>query len=274
MKVYRTNIEYVNGQPFPIAFLSDIHWGAAACDEDALVADLKKLKDDWHFFLLGDQQNSIEVQDSRFTFSELNSRYYGKDDFLDYVVDDLASVFTPLVPQGRIFGAVEGNHEFKNMIKNNRSLHKTFCQKIGTTPLPYECLYQIYFSHKSGGGSRILNLHLHHGFGGGQSREHPVPVRYVKKMDDIEADIHAFGHIHTIGTVESPKEYPKSSGMPGTYIKNRYVMVCGTYMKTGSNTEDVTWAQRMGFPLRTIGNMKAIVTVRSDRPSLEIQMMG
>jgi hypothetical protein len=273
MKTYRTDFEYVNGQPFPIVFLSDIHWGAAACDEDGLINDIKKYKDDWYFLLLGDQQNSIWVKDDRFTFSELNPRYLGNDGFLDNIVDDLSSVFTQYIPKEKILGAVEGNHEYKNLIMTNRSLHQTFCKNIGTTQLPYECAYQIHFSHKSGGGVRILNLHLHHGFGAGQNRDTPVPPRYVKKMDDIEADIHALAHIHTKGTVMKPKEYINTGGTLGTYVKNRYVIVCGTYMKTGSNTENVTWAQRMGFPLRAIGNMRAVITPRSDKPRLEIDII-
>jgi hypothetical protein len=253
--------------------MGDIHWGAAACDEDGLDSDLKKLKDDWYFILGGDQQNSIWIKDSRFTFGELHPRYLGKEDFLDYVIDDLASVFVPKIPPGRVLGALEGNHEFKNLLMTNRSVHRAFCDKISTTALPYECLFQIYFKHKSGGGTRILNLHLHHGFGGGSNKHTPVPPRYVKKMDDVEADMHIFFHIHTKGVVEIPKEYPKANGTAGTHVKNRYVIVGGTYMKTGSNTKDVTWAQRMGFPLRAIGHMKTIITPSSDKPGLEIQVI-
>lgn len=276
MKVYRKELEYTSGQTFRIVQISDLHFTARACDETAFIATIKRETEipNTFFAFGGDQQNCISVRDPRYTFGELHPRYLSDEDYLDRGCCDLADLITPVIKPEQILWFTEGNHEWENKIRTNQNLHARLAKMLGVEHSPMEFMYQLYFTHKSGGASRILTSYVHHGWGGPAPKNQPVPSRYIAKMDDVEADLYFFSHTHSKGSTESPKEYPKTNGTPGSFVKMRYVLVGGTFMKTGSNDENVTYPQRKGMPLRAIGNMTVECTVRSDKPTLDIKMIG
>jgi len=105
---------------------------------------------------------------------------------------------------------------------------------------------------EGGARGRTVKIRGHHGWGGGSRTAGGDITKYAKELAQWDADIGLYGHVHRKQTTEIPRM---------GWIKDKLIAkpqrlaICGTFLKTFSNSGDPTYAETHGFMPTSIGNV-------------------
>ena len=254
MKVFSREIEYKYGDEFKLICFSDVHYGAAACDENEFVKMLKAHgnKQNTFFIGIGDQLNCIWVKDPRFRVSENAPKYHDKEDFIDWQINDFASLIRYNTQPEQWLGMGSGNHELAMLKYTSSDPHRRLCEIVGTTDLGYSFFYNLNFTN-NGGGGRTVVIYGHHGWGGGARTEGANLTKFAKNEAHYDADISLYGHTHDKFGKRMIRILPTRKGQLRVIQKPMVIANCGTFLKTLSTDERPTYSEQCGYPPRDIG---------------------
>jgi len=229
------------------------------------------LKDHGHkpntFFIgIGDQLNCIWVKDPRFRISEAAPQYRDKEDFIDWQINDFASLIRYNTDPEQWLGMGSGNHELAMLKYTSSDPHRRLCQTVGTLDLGYSFFLNLNFysgSDGNHGAGRTVVIYGHHGWGGGSRTEGANLTKFAKNEAHYDADISLYGHTHDKFGKRMIRILPTRRGVLKVVQKPMIVANCGTFMRTLSDDERPTYSEQSGYPPRDIGYIT--ITMRPDQ---------
>ena len=241
METFARRIRYASrGDVFSLWWLGDLHVGSAACDEDAIKADVKRIKDDPLALWLGvgDLAEFIPHGDWRLKQSQLAQWLRGEpEDYGDDIVDaEIQRVSTLLEPiAGQCLGLCWGNHEERIHRAFDRNVHRKVWQALlaqnkDISDLTDEALGRLVFTRGRGGHSTTLDIYAHHGWFAGRKSG-----AKVNNLHDFllswNVDIVAVGHGHE-RVVAPPLVTIRldQNGEPAEW--RRYALMTGSYSRS------------------------------------------
>lgn len=195
--------------------LSDLHLGAAACDEKLLRAHIDLIKEMPNARWLGggDYIEAIVRKDQKRAFEPIMAKWcHGKQDIVgaqrDYAIDLLAPI------ADKCIGLVEGNHEAAIHKHQERNVYgeivKAIAEKAGKKPeelaLGVNGFIRLAFHFMGEGGRGAawpFIIYTHHGYGGGSlAGGHALALQRV--LNQYECHIAIMGHRHVRQTIVQP----------------------------------------------------------------------
>ena len=238
-----------------IACFADLHIGSREYDRDRFRRWRDKhLKDKYTYFLgIGDMIEAIGPFDKRFTIDSLDIKMRVQA-MIDAQIKDCVAELEPI--KGRLLGLCMGNHEWTVLAKSGSDPTARMCEALGVQNLGFSCL--LYLTLRPDdipvgqhGGSRIVKLYAHHGWGGGTRTLGGDMTKVSRKPSEVMADIFIFAHSH------QGWEHPKARldvTYRGKAMSRDYLMVnTGTFKRGLSDGPIPTYEERMGFGPQKLG---------------------
>jgi len=255
---YRLHYKY--GDSFRIKTLFDIHYGSKYCDKVALKDHLADSDEKTRFIGGGDWIDAVVTKDIKRYMKHSDDTE--TDAIIDEQVDGLCEILEPY--KDRIIGGGDGNHEHTIVKHHGTNPMKRICEKLGCVHLGYSWFVKLVFSEDNS-RTRSVVLYGHHGYGGGSRTAGGEITKYDKTRKDYDADIYLFGHGHRLQSSRSVQIGMRGKGL---YSKPKYVVLCGSFLKTLSETTDATYSEVAGYPPIEVGG--ATITIKPDNQWVEV----
>ncbi|MGC8495082.1 MAG: hypothetical protein ACP5SH_25470 [Syntrophobacteraceae bacterium] len=256
------------GETVRIKTLWDLHVGNAACDLPAL----KKFLDDKESWFIGggDWADSIITSDLKRYQKSMDATE--GDDIIDATTQQLYDLLSPI--RDRILAAGEGNHE--QTIEQRCGTHpvKRLCKMLGVPFRGYSYFLPIVFKVGAGEVHRTFEVTIkaHHGFGGGRTLGADL-TRYYQDLAPYEADIYCFGHTHQKHwtPIDRLGLSRLHNGKRALVSREQHIVVCGTFLKTLSDSTVSTYSERKGYRPTSVGNVTICIKLTEKPPRIWIE---
>ena len=258
MRVHSRTIPYQKpGEKFTLVPISDVHYGAAACEKGRFVSTLKRhgrAKNTLLVFV-GDVIDCIVPGDKkRFRPETIDPELMVVDDkiksnWIDLEVRWFCEQIEKYVSPSNLLGIGRGNHEDEIAKRSGTDPLDNICYRLKTESLGYTWFYHLNFK-MPGTGYQRLYVYGNHGFGGGGRTEGGSMTKYCRSSERIHADICLHGHDHDCW-IKPIVEVDSSTGKVREVQK--LIVDCGTFMKTFSDSDIPTYSEKAGYPPRNLG---------------------
>ncbi|RLE19177.1 MAG: hypothetical protein DRJ50_12420 [Actinobacteria bacterium] len=246
MIVTTYRIPYKLGQTVKIKPIFDVHLGSSYCDVSAFKKYLVDSDPDTYFLGGGDLLDSIIIGDKRY---EKHA-----DSTTGAIVDDqVALACEYLRPYAKkIIGLGRGNHEDVIIRNCGTDPINSVCTNLGVPYLGYSGFVKLILSESNKSRSRTVVIKWHHGWGGGSRTQGADITKFAKDTAYWDADLFLYGHTHKLQW-----DVTQRLGLSGEKLiaRPKLFAICGTFLKTFSNTTDATYSERAGYPPTTIGGL-------------------
>lgn len=284
MKTLRQTIYYPSrANTFRLYYLTDLHVGAKACDENLLRRDIAAIESDPRAYWIGggDYIDAIARKgDKRYRESELASWLAGKDDVMgqqrDYLVDMLAPI------AHKCLGLIDGNHEDAAIRYYDRNIYGEIVTKIADIagrPPPSLALGTqgfVIINWRRGtpddwGGTWSMVVYCHHGYGGGRlPGAHALALGRI--LGDYECDLAMTGHRHIEQVLSKARVCPSGYGAKKKISYAAFVAsYLDTFIKPSSDTMPLdTYPERKGLPASKLGTFPIVIKPSDRRISLHV----
>jgi hypothetical protein len=112
-------------------------------------------------------------------------------------------------------------------------------------------LFRLHLTDNNSRGRKVV-IRYHHGWGGGSRTQGADLTKYSKDIAYWDADIFLYGHTHRRQTDSIPR-----LGMSGDKLisKPKIMGICGTFLKTYTNSIQPTYSEVKGYPPVEIGGI-------------------
>ena len=261
MIVHAHNIDYKYGQIFTLKPLFDVHLGNKYCDKKELVKYLSGCDENTYLIGGGDLLDSIITKDIKRYVKHADDT--ASDAIIDEQIENLYDILKPY--RNRIIGLGTGNHE--NSVNKYHGTNPTrrLCKMLDTTSLGFSWLVRIGFK-ENGARGRLLVIRGHHGWGGGSRTQGADLTKYSKDITYWDADMFLYGHVH-----KRQSDKIDRMGLVGAKLVSRpkWIFICGTFLKTLSDTDEATYSEEKGYPPVSIGGVN--ITIKPDRERMTIE---
>ena len=230
--------------PIKIVPLFDIHYGNAACDVNAL-RDFIRNNKDAYFIGGGDWLDSVIISDLRRYRKTIDSTE--TDEIIDEQIDGLYEIIKPI--KNRIIGLGSGNHEDNIAKRCGTHPMKRLCKRLDVPFLGFSGLIKLILRTEVG-QARTVIIRWHHGWGGGSRTQGADLTKFSKDMLYWDADIFLYGHVHRKQADRIPR-----LGLWGDKLisKPKLLGICGTFLRTYTDTANPTYSEIAGYPPTEIG---------------------
>lgn len=247
-------VPYSYGGSIIIKPIFDTHAGNAAFDARGFKRYLEQDDSDNTYFIGGgDLMDSVITTDMKRYQKSVDASPH--DEIIDDQVSDMRKLLEPY--KARILGIHTGNHE--DVIARKCGTHpvKRLCSELGVQYMGYSSLFALTL-YDRGGSKRCVRIifRVHHGWGGGSRTRGGSITKYEKDMGKWDADIYMYGHDHKKQIDRLPRlglQHDKLVAKP------QLLVLCGTFLKTFTDTVDSTYSERGGYPPTEIGS--PIITI-------------
>lgn len=255
------------GTEFRIWNLSDYHWGARACAESHVRADIEEIENDpfSFWFSTGDYADYIGYTDSRFDPDAVAERYTIADlkRLGAKATREVRDLWLPI--KDKCMGIGFGNHEAKwATVQQQADRHAWLCEELGVPNLRYSGFMDLVFARKGGirapallwsspglkATTQTFRIYYHHGAGYAQTKGGKIN-RLERFMKANDADMYYTGHVHErIGT----RTVQLGADARCTKIchRERLGMVSGAYLKTYAQGQ-TTYGEQKGYDPVVLG---------------------
>ena len=275
MKVYSRTIPYKKpGETWTLVPVSDIHYGAAACEKGRFISTMKKYGRAKNTLLVfnGDMLDCIVAKDhKRFRPSSIDPDMLAgntaQEDWIDLQVNWFCTQIEAYVAPENLLGVGSGNHEDAILKYHSTDPTKRIAQRLNTDCLGYTWFYHLNFKREGTGYQRLV-LYGNHGFGGGTRTEGGSMTRDCRHAERIHADICLYGHDHDCW-IKPIVEVDSSKGRVSEVQK--LVVDCGTFMKTFSDGAVPTYSEQAGYPPRNLGCPVIEITTPTDTDGFKLR---
>jgi hypothetical protein len=236
--------------------IGDVHAGKANCMESALRKHVAKIVDTPNAYVLlgGDLIDCIHPADvKRFEFSGLAEWLVTKEALGNIVqaqVNWIVDLLKPLAAQGKIIGALEGNHEHQYHKRHNHNVHAAICWGLGVPELTGSAYIRMQFS-RSKNDTIPLKIFCQHESGCG--RKAGASHNSLEEMGVRHAnmDLCLEGHNHTcaVGTPIVQPDIPSKGRLSGVFAKYVHVYNWGSWLLSSPEGPSL-YEERARYPLR------------------------
>ena len=261
MILHEQRIEYKLGDIITIKPLFDAHIGNRYCDEKALRAYLADQTEQTYLLGGGDLIDAIVTKDIKRYMKESDATE--GDAIIDEQVNKLCSLLEPY--RGRIIGLGTGNHESTIVKYHGTHPIRNAAERLGTKSLGYSWLVRLRFT-ENGARGRTLTIRGHHGWGGGSRTQGADLTKYSRDITYWSADMFLYGHVHRLQSDRVDRLAWIGSGLKS---KPKYIFICGSWLKTLSDSDVPTYSEEKGYPPVSIGN--PTIRIKPSRDWLEIE---
>ena len=257
MRVYSRTVPYTKpGEKFTLVPVSDIHYGAAACEKTRFISTLKRYgkKPNTLMIFNGDMLDCIVAKDhKRFRPEAIDPEMLMgeavRSNWIDVETRWFCEQVEKYVNPDILLGVGRGNHEDTILKYYGSDPADNIALRMNTPCLGYTWFYHLNFK-RPGTGYQKLVLYGNHGFGGGTRTEGGSMTRYCRHAERIHADICLYGHDHDCW-IKPIVEVDSSGGRVREVQK--LVVDCGTFLKTFSDNDVPTYSEQAGYPPRNLG---------------------
>jgi hypothetical protein len=241
---YRINYKY--GDTIRLKPIFDVHYGNSYCDSKKFKTFLEDSDEKTYFMGGGDLLDSIVVTDPRYSKGSDGTK---SSAILDEQASGLSELLMPY--KDRIIGLGRGNHEDVIIRKCGTDPIARLCETLGCTYLGLSGLIKLVLS-EDGSRTRTVIIRWHHGWGGGSRTQGADLTKYSKDTMYWDADLFLYGHVHRKQSDRIPR-----LGLHGNKLisKPKLIGICGTYLRTYSNSIDSTYSELKGYPPTELGGI-------------------
>lgn len=227
--------------------IADVHLGNTYCDVNAFLEYIKEADDSTYYVGIGDFFDAIITSDLKRYQKHADATE--TDAILDEQYERGKEILWPI--RKRIIGLGRGNHEDTIIRMAGTDLVKRLCDDLECEYLGYSGLIRIILRKETGAGRSIF-IRWHHGWGGGSRTQGADLTKFSKDTMHWDADVYLYGHVHRKQSDRIPR-----IGLSGQKIisKPKLIGICGTFLKTYSDTTDSTYSERAGYPATEIGGI-------------------
>ncbi len=224
---------------------ADWQYGARLVDHALVRKHLSQIKADpkSYFVLGGDNVDAVVMGDKRFTNANLDPELFQgadtRDRILNVCLESQIAILKPL--KRKLLGVMDGNHEVAGNKRCQMNYNRILAQQLGVPHLGYETVLAMSLvtpnGNRDGGNSRIYNLRLHHGSGGGATKGGKMTRRITKANDWENVHAHLSGHVHDAVTADPIRLKPVYVPETGEIEIREHPVPCiisGSYLKTRS----------------------------------------
>lgn len=244
-----------HGETIKIRPISDVHCGNVWADMKLFKKHVQGIDDMTYILGVGDWFDLIIPSDLKRYRKSGDAT--SSDDAINCVVEEMADIIEPKINQ--ILGLGIGNHEDSIIKHCSFNPIRALCDKFNIRQLGYSFLLRIIlYDAVHNGHGRSIYIFGHHGWGGGGRTEGADLTKFWRHAKGFEADIYLYGHVH-----KKQDDHRMRLAMNGKEVitKPKYLIICGTYQKTLSNTTDTTHAESKGFEPTALGCYEIELTV-------------
>lgn len=208
MQIITRQLQYDNPDTlFTLYHLTDMHIGAAACDEKLLRQDIQRVADDPNAYWIGggDYIDAIARKgDKRYMEDTLAPWLRGKNDVIGYQIDYVTDLLAPIAH--KCLALVKGNHEAAAEKYADRAVYAEIVRRLAavakvepkTLALGVHGFVNLSFRYvapNSEGRGWAMKIYTHHGYGGGSlPGGHALALGRV--LGDVDCDLALLGHRH------------------------------------------------------------------------------
>lgn len=269
---------------YTIVPIGDVHIGAAACDENAFRATVKRVADDdkCYWIGMGDACDFINVSDPRFSAQNI-APWLTVSKLADIVTaqkEHYLDIVRPIAH--KCLAMVSGNHEHTILRKYERNIHLELVagikemgkmkqeQKLGIDTYGWLRLAFHRGPVDNPNPVSILDFNLHHGFVGGKLAGAKA-LNMQRWLWTHDCDVVIFGHSHNI--MAQPEAVETLNRGDKIVMKTRKGCFGGSFLRTTGNDDGSTYSERKGyFPLPS-GGCEIVLQPRAKNKLLRIRII-
>jgi hypothetical protein len=246
MIIHTCRIPYTYGDTIKIKPIFDVHYGNKYCDVRKFREYLADSDEYTYFMGGGDLIDSIVATDPRYSKHADGTPSAA-------IIDDQVKGFLEMIEpyKDRIIGLGRGNHEDVIIRKCGTDPVARMCEKLGCAYLGLSGLIRLILS-ENGNRGRTIIIRWHHGWGSGSRTQGADLTKYSKDTSYWDADLFLYGHVHRKQSDRVPR-----LGLVGEKLvsKPKMIGICGTFLRTYSDTTDSTYSELKGYPPTEIGGL-------------------
>jgi len=234
------------------------------CDEKALKEFYSDKRRNVYFVDLGDWFDAIAPRDPRYRRASVKAT--PTDALMNEALDISTAILYP--QRKRIIGLGRGNHDDRILRDYGVDLVRLLLERLGgetradpaafPRSLGYSWGLTLRFRGETGGG-RTLRIRGHHGWGGGSRTQGADLTKYAREAAGWDADVFVYGHVHRRQTDRIDRLGFTNDRL---VAKPKLIGICGTFLKTYSDTDEPTYSESRGYPATSIGGLTLCVKPR------------
>ena len=267
MKVDTIKLDYKLGETIKIRPISDVHLQNKWCDKKAFKRYLD-VDDSTYFLSVGDLFDGIITSDlKRYRKSTDDTE---SDDILNESVELAYDLLNPV--KEKILFLADGNHEKSIQRHCSFNMTRALCTMLDVPQFGYSWMFRLILALPDNGGrGRSVYFYGHHGWGGGTRTEGGNITKFSKHVPSYDADIYLFGHVHECDF----KPLARLSMCGNRLIsKPKHLAICGTFLKTLTNTIESTYSEEHGFRPVAIGGLEIEITPITDWCDIRMHLVS
>lgn len=251
MQVKEVIIPYKYSDKIYLYPLGDIHLGTIHCAEEEIIDKVSEIKNNptAYWIGMGDYAECITPSDKRWDPSQkVIPDWLKQDDIEDCQRKRVVNVLKPI--KDKCIGLLYGNHEDVIRIRNHANIHKHICEDLGADNLGYSCLIHFLFRRKNSNESHLFKGAFTHG--NGSARTEGGQLNYLKRfMDDFDAQIYGYAHVHTI-KANSPESLSSNDACK-IVSKCKVGAITGCWFRTYTQGEVASYGEKKVYKPTRIG---------------------
>lgn len=272
---------------FRLYYLTDMHIGARACDENLLRSYIRHIAEDDHALWIGggDYVDAIcRKSDKRYNEETIADWLWGEVDIIGAQLRYWHEMFKPIY--GKCIGLLCGNHEYAAKRYYERDIYTELvvraaegrdCDPLdlalgvnGFVVLRFRRRYKESRS-RGYGATQTFTFYCHHGYGGGALQGGDA-LALERVLGNYDCDIALFGHRHRLHAVYKVVSAPGAHGR-GCKQRNKIGLLCGHFLNAHINPSTRqrltdTYAEEKGLPPSPLGAPK--IEIKPDRRKVNV----
>lgn len=277
-------------ETYRLYYLTDMHIGARACDENLLRTYVSAIAADPHAFWIGggDYIDAIcRRNDKRYNEDILADWLWGEVDVIGTQLRYWHEMFRPIYD--KCTGLVCGNHESAARRYYERDIYTELLSRVaeargcetndlmlgvnGFVVLRFRRRYASGNSKKKYGGTQTFTFYCHHGYGGGALQGGDA-LMLDRALGNYDCDVGLFGHRHRTHAIYKVISAPGSHGK-GCRQRNKIGLLCGHFLNAHikPSTDKYlidTYAEEKGLPPSPLGAPK--IEIKPDQRKISVAL--
>lgn len=256
---------------FHLYALGDIHAGTIHCVEDRIQAKVAEIARDKNAYWIGmgDYGEFITPRDKRFDESQKSiATWCEKDDIAETQRKWIVALFRPI--RKKCIGLLYGNHEDTMRRFNHDNVHKHICDDLGVRNLGYSTWVRLFFRRENSTETHIIKCVFTHGSGCAITKG-AKQNKLRRFMDDFNARIYGFAHVHDI--IPDYKPYMDITAQPFGQAKIVEVeavgAMTGSWFRTYTRGVVASYGEMKTYPPTVLGC--ALFTINPEKNEISVK---
>ena len=251
MEVKDIIIPYRYSNPiFRLYTIGDIHCGTIHCVEDKVRAKVAEIEKDKNalWIGMGDYGEFITPSDPRFDPHQKSiAEWVDQDDVAESERKWIVELFKPI--KKKCVGLLYGNHENAIRVHTHNNVHKHICEDLGVDNLGYSSFVIFHFHRENSNEKHNIKGVFTHGSGWAITKGAKLN-KLRRFMDDFDALIYGYAHMHDIITDSKPYLTVENGRIKQ---KEAVGAVTGSWFRTYTKGIIASYGEQKVYPPTVIG---------------------